>query len=70
MSLCRYYDSCNLYPKIFDPAKKIISRTNGQHSGSSLLTTIAYLAAIFVDLFFALIVLQLDRAVFALHAGV
>ena len=49
--------------------KKLINRINGKPSGSYLISTIVYLTIIFLGLFFALDVLQLDKAVSSLLAG-
>ncbi len=48
---------------------KIMLRLSGKASGTYVVSTIVYLTTIFVGLFFALDILQLDKAVSSLLAG-
>ncbi len=48
---------------------RLLMRISGKASGSYLLSTIVYLVIIFIGLFFAMDVLQLDKAVSSLLAG-
>jgi len=48
---------------------KIILRITGKPTGLNLIATIVYLCTVFIGLFFALDILQLDKAVSSLLAG-